>query len=79
MIVKILKASGSDFHGVHYNDKKVEKGSGELMLMKNFPSFINEDSGPDEVRNYFKSIDGSTKNIHSIRISAVFHLLNESS
>ena len=56
MIVKILKASGSDFHGVHYNDKKVEKGSGELMLMKNFPSFINEDSGPDEVRNYFKSI-----------------------
>lgn len=46
MIVKILKASGSDFHGVHYNDKKVEKGSGELMLMKNFPSFINEDSGP---------------------------------
>ena len=26
MIVKIIPASGSDFHGVQYNDKKMEKG-----------------------------------------------------
>ena len=56
MIVKILGSASSDFHGVQYNDKKVEKGKGELMLMKNFPSFINEKSKPEDVRNYLKSI-----------------------
>ena len=56
MIVKIITASGSDFHGVQYNDKKVEKGTGELMLMKNFPSFINGESSPEQVRDYLKSI-----------------------
>lgn len=44
MIVKIMDPAGSDFPGVNYNDKKIDKGKGELMLMKNFPSFINEDS-----------------------------------
>ena len=39
-----MDAAGSDFPGVNYNDKKIDKGKGELMLMKNFPSFINEDS-----------------------------------
>ena len=61
MIVKIITASGSDFHGVQYNDKKVEKGTGELMLMKNFPSFINGDSSPEQVRDYFKSISKNEK------------------
>ncbi|MFN3773457.1 relaxase/mobilization nuclease domain-containing protein [Cloacibacterium normanense] len=56
MIVKILNASSSDFNGVKYNDKKIEKGSGERMLMKNFPSFINENSSKEQVRNYLKSI-----------------------
>lgn len=42
MIVKILGSSSSSFHSIKYNDKKVEKGTGELMLMKNFPSFINK-------------------------------------
>lgn len=37
MIVKILSSSSSDFHGVKYNEKKIDKGSGELMKMKNFP------------------------------------------
>ena len=44
MIVKILGSASSSFHGVQYNDKKVEKGTGELMMMKNFPSFINENN-----------------------------------
>ena len=61
MIVKILGSASSDFHGVQYNDKKVEKGTGELMLMKNFPSFINENSSQEEVRNYLKSISINEK------------------
>ena len=56
MIVKILNASGRDFHGVKYNEKKIDKGKGELMLMKNFPSFINEKSSQEQVRDYLKSI-----------------------
>jgi hypothetical protein len=56
MIVKIMEPAGSSFPGVQYNDKKVEKGGGELMLMKNFPSFINENSSQQEVRDYLKSI-----------------------
>ena len=61
MIVKILGSASSSFHGVQYNDKKVEKGTGELMLMKNFPSFINENSSQEEVRNYLKSISKNKK------------------
>ena len=61
MIVKILSSASSSFHGVQYNDKKVEKGKGVLMLMKNFPSFINENSSQEEVRNYLKSISINEK------------------
>lgn len=61
MIVKILGSASSNFHGVQYNDKKVEKGTGELMLMKNFPSFINKESSPEQVRDYFKSISKNEK------------------
>lgn len=56
MIVKILNASGRDFHGVKYNEMKIDKGKGEMMLMKNFPSFINEKSSQEQVRDYLKSI-----------------------
>lgn len=64
MIVKILNSSSSDFHGVKYNDKKIDKGTGELLEMKNFPSFINQDSKQEEVRNYLKSVskNGKVKN-----------------
>ena len=61
MIVKILGSASSNFNGVQYNDKKVEKGTGELMLMKNFPSFINENNSQEEVRNYLKSISKNEK------------------
>ncbi|MDY3547049.1 hypothetical protein PG291_00320 [Riemerella anatipestifer] len=53
MIVKILSASKS-FSDVEYNDKKVEKGKGELMAMKNYPSFINEESSPTDSERLFK-------------------------
>ncbi|WP_317224473.1 relaxase/mobilization nuclease domain-containing protein [Chryseobacterium sp. Y16C] len=56
-----MKPAGSNFPGVDYNDKKVDKGKGELMLMKNFPSLINKDSDKQQVRNYLKAISKSTK------------------
>lgn len=61
MIIKILGSCGSDFHGVKYNDKKVENGKGELMSMKNFPSFINESSNQQQVRDYLKSVSKNEK------------------
>lgn len=61
MIIKILDPSSTDFNGVKYNEKKIEKGTGELTLMKNFPSFINEKSSQQEVRNYFKSVSKNDK------------------
>ena len=63
MIIKILRASGSDFNGVKYNDKKIDKGTGELMLMKNFPSFINELSSKEQVRNYLRAISIGNKKV----------------
>jgi hypothetical protein len=61
MIVKIMKPAGNSFPGVNYNDKKIEKGNGELMLMKNFPSFVNENSSKEEVRNYLASVSKNDK------------------
>lgn len=55
MIVKILSSASRNFNGVNYNEKKIEKGNGELLSMRNFPSHINPDSTPEEVRNYLKS------------------------
>lgn len=61
MIIKILSSSSSEFNGIKYNDKKVEKGYGELMLMKNFPSFISENSTQQTVRDYLKSVSKNEK------------------
>ncbi|KFF01317.1 mobilization protein [Chryseobacterium formosense] len=63
MIVKIMDAAGHDFPGVNYNDKKIEKGKGKLMLLKNFPSFINEDSDKQQVRDYLKAISYGNKKV----------------
>lgn len=56
-----MEPAGSNFPGVQYNDKKVEKGSGELMLTKNFPSFINEDTSQQQVREYLKSVSNNER------------------
>ena len=58
-----MPPAGSDFPGVNYNDKKINKEKGELMLMKNFPSFINEDSNKQQVRNYLKAISVGNKKV----------------
>ncbi|VFA44169.1 relaxase/mobilization nuclease domain-containing protein [Chryseobacterium indologenes] len=63
MIVKIMDPAGPSFPGVHYNDKKIDKGTGELMLMKNFPSFINGSSSTEEVRNYLRAISIGNKKV----------------
>lgn len=51
-----MNAAGSSFPGVNYNDKKINSGKGELMMMKNFPSFINESSDKQQVRDYLRAI-----------------------
>ena len=58
-----MDPAGPSFPGVHYNDKKIDKGIGELMLMKNFPSFINESSSKEKVRNYLRAISIGNKKI----------------
>ncbi|WHF51943.1 relaxase/mobilization nuclease domain-containing protein [Chryseobacterium gotjawalense] len=63
MIIKIMAAAGSSFPGVNYNDKKIDKGSGELMLMKNFPSFINKSSKKEQVRDYLRAISVGNKKV----------------
>lgn len=63
MIVKIMDPAGPSFPGVHYNDKKIDKGTGELMLMKNFPSFINGSSSKEQVRNYLRAISIGNKKV----------------
>ena len=71
MIVKIMDPAGSSFPAVNYNDKKIDKGTGELMLMKNFPSFINESSSKEEVRNYLRAISIGNKKILKPQFHAV--------
>lgn len=61
MTIKILKSSSINFEGVNYNDRKINKGSGELLTMKNFPSHINQYSNQQEVRNYLKLISSRSK------------------
>ena len=55
MIVKILNKSSKDFSAVKYNDDKINKGTGELMKMKNFSNNISPSSSQAEVKDYLKS------------------------
>ena len=61
MIVKLLSLANVDFHGVKYNDKKINSEKGELMKMNNFPTFLTEESSQEEVRNYLKAISNTGK------------------
>lgn len=58
-----MAPAGSSFPGVKYNDKKINAGKGELMKMKNFPSFINENSEKQKVRDYLKAISNTNKKV----------------
>ncbi|KUJ50056.1 relaxase/mobilization nuclease domain-containing protein [Chryseobacterium sp. JAH] len=63
MIIKIMAPAGSNFPGVNYNDKKINEGKGELMKMKNFPSFINGDSEKKQVQDYLKAISNRNNKV----------------
>ena len=67
----MMPAAGASFPGVNYNDKKINNGKGELMLMKNFPSFINESSDKQQVRDYLKALSAGNKKI----IKPQFHAM----
>lgn len=71
MIVKIMDPAGASFPGVNYNVKKIDKETGELMLMKNFPSFINESSGQQQVRNYLRAISIGNKKVQKPQFHAM--------
>lgn len=66
-----MAPAGSGFPGVNYNDKKINEGKGELMKMKNFPSFIKEDSDKQQVRDYLKAISNVNKKV----IKPQFHAM----
>ena len=71
MIVKIMHAAGSSFPAVNYNEKKIHSGKGELMLINNFPSFINKASGKQEIKDYLRAISIGNKKI----IKPQFHAM----
>lgn len=71
MIVKIMAAAGSSFPGVNYNDTKIKKGKGELVMMKNFPSFIKTSSKKEEIKNYLKAISNSNTNVKKPQFHAM--------
>ncbi|WP_345951249.1 relaxase/mobilization nuclease domain-containing protein [Mucilaginibacter sp. PAMB04274] len=56
MIVRILSSSAT-FNGVIYNTDKVDRGQGELMLVRNFGSLQGlERLRPEDYRNYLKML-----------------------
>lgn len=63
MIVKIL-GSGAGFNGVDYNTEKIDKGKGELMLVKNF-DFLNglKNLRPEDYKNYLQMISSKNQKI----------------
>lgn len=60
MIVKILSSASNDFHGVKYNEKKIDSGAGELIGMKNFPERIDGEKA-ENVREYLKFVSDKPK------------------
>jgi hypothetical protein len=63
MIVKIL-GSGAGFNGVDYNTEKIDKGKGELMLVKNF-DFLDglKNLRPEDYKNYLQMISSKNQKI----------------
>ncbi len=61
MIIKIMASADASFPGVKYNDKKIEGGKGELMLIKNFPSYMSEKSSTEDVKGHLAFVSKSEK------------------
>ena len=71
MIVVIHERSAKDknFGSVQYNDEKIEKGKGELISSKNFPSFIDV-TNKEHVKQYLKSIEPKNKKFENVHFHA---------
>lgn len=67
MIVVLHEKSikDKDFGGVRYNEEKIDKGKGELVSAKNFPSFIDV-RNKDQVKQYLKSIEPRNKKFENV-------------
>lgn len=78
MIVKLLSAAGNDFPGVQYNERKIKNSKGELMLLKNFPSSIDAESGGKKIRNFLKAISSVNPKIKNPQFHAVISTKSKS-
>ncbi|MCT2409983.1 relaxase/mobilization nuclease domain-containing protein [Chryseobacterium antibioticum] len=67
MIVVLHEKSikDKDFGSVRYNEDKIDKGKGELVSAKNFPSFIDV-RNKDQVKQYLKSIEPRNKKFENV-------------
>ena len=71
-MIVVIHERGSkdkDFGSVQYNDEKIEKGKGELISAKNFPSFIDV-TNKEHVKKYLKSIEPQNKKFENIHFHA---------
>lgn len=63
MVAKIL-GSGASFSSVEYNSNKVDKGKGELMLVKNLSQMGNLNNiSSESIKNYLKTVSNTNKRV----------------
>lgn len=63
MVAKILSSGGS-FSSVEYNSNKVDKGKGELMLVKNLSQMGNINNiSSESIKNYLKAVSNTNKRV----------------
>lgn len=71
MIVKLFDSSNdNDFGAVRYNEDKIDKGFGELVLHKNFPDYINV-LNKDDVKRELKSIEPTNSKAKNIQFHSI--------
>lgn len=70
MIVKILNKTSGEFNGVIYNDKKIEKGKGELLKIKNFPAHLNHSARAQDIKNYLKAVSKNNSRVKNPQFHA---------
>lgn len=70
MVIRIFdSAQDNNFGAVKYNDEKIDKGNGQLILAKNFPSYVKIND-KENVKNYFKSIRPENSNFKNLQFHA---------
>lgn len=70
MIFKIQPPSGSDFHAIDYNEKKIDKNHAYLIHMQNFGNLQGQaEISKLQLQNYLKTISQTNKRI----VNPAFH------